>query len=122
MPAKAPHPKTLDEAMAITRKHEEDTGVALETVPNPDEGIYFNVVERTVTRLAWDAAGNIIEVISSADTGDIVKRRKVLDAKVIAKANANTAKILRGQPASGATGSKKGGTRASRARPRKSRR
>jgi hypothetical protein len=73
------HPETLQEAIEISRKHEEETGIGLETVPNPEKELFFNIVERTMAKLEWDDAGNIVEVVTNVDTGDVVARRKLIN-------------------------------------------
>lgn len=72
------YPETLHEAFTYATDHEATTGQQIETVPNPDKGIYFNLTGRTMHRLAWDEAGNIVEIVSSGDTGRELSRQIVL--------------------------------------------
>jgi hypothetical protein len=79
-------PDTLEEAIEWAKQHLAETGQRLETVPNPDKSIFFNVVDRTVTRLEWDEHGNAVEVTTSCDTGHILSQRTILgsnEAKAI---------------------------------------
>jgi len=69
------HPETLAEAIEWANQHQRVTGESVETVPNSEQGIYFNIIDRTVTRLQWDEAGKVVEVTTSCDTGHILGRR-----------------------------------------------
>jgi hypothetical protein len=68
-------PETFEEAQALAKAREAETGLAPKSVANPSKGLLFNLDESTVTKAVWDEDDNLIEMTYCAITGNVLGKK-----------------------------------------------